>query len=104
MNVIQRNAIQSWKRLDPECEVILIGDDPGTPEVAEELGVRNIPNVQRNEFDTPLLDSAYQLAEDSASHSYLCYVNADIILTSSLISAFKQVRKQSDNFLMTARR
>ena len=104
MDVIQRNAIESWKRLGPECEVILIGDDPGTAEVAEELGVQNIPHVERNEFGTPLLDSAYQLAEDAARNTYLCYVNADIILTSSLIHAFQRVRQQSDRFLMTARR
>jgi hypothetical protein len=84
--------------------VILIGDDPGTAEVAEELGVQNIPHVERNEFGTPLLDSAYQLAEDAARNTYLCYVNADIILTSSLIHAFQRVRQQSDRFLMTARR
>jgi len=104
MDVIQRNAIQSWKRLDPNCQVILIGDDPGTAEVAEELGVSNIPQVARNEFGTPLLDSAYQLAEDAATNPYLCYVNADIILTSSLIDAFKKVREQTDRFFMTARR
>ena len=104
MNVIQRNAIQSWKHLDPSCQVILIGDDPGTAEVAKELGVLNIPQVLRNEFGTPLLDSAYQLAEDAAKNQYLCYVNADIILTSSLINAFKTVREQTTSFFMTARR
>ena len=104
MDVIQRNAIESWKRLRPECEIILIGDEPGTAEVAEELAVRNIPHVTRNEFGTQLLDSAYQLAEDAARNTYMCYVNADIILTGSLMQAFEQVRQQSNHFLMTARR
>jgi len=36
-NVIQRNAIQSWQRLGSEVEVILMGDDQGTSEVAEEF-------------------------------------------------------------------
>ena len=36
--VIQRNAIQSWLRLQPACEVILLGDEPGTREVAAQVG------------------------------------------------------------------
>ena len=36
---IQRNAIKSWTLLRPKCEVILLADDSGTSEVAEELGV-----------------------------------------------------------------
>jgi hypothetical protein len=102
--VIQRNAIMSWTLLRPVCEVVLLGDDEGTAQAAEELGVKHIPNVNRNEFGTPLLDSAYQLADQAATYPLLCYINADIILTSSFIEAAGAVIKQSDRFLMTARR
>lgn len=30
--IIQRNAIQSWLRLRPGCEIILLGNDEGTAE------------------------------------------------------------------------
>jgi hypothetical protein len=30
IKIIQDNAIESWKRLIPECEVILLGKDSGT--------------------------------------------------------------------------
>lgn len=104
IGVIQRNAIKSWTLLHPACEVMLLGDDPGVAQAAEELGVRNIPNVERNEFGTPLLDSAYQLADEAATYPHLCYLNADIILTSSFMRASDAVIKQSDWFLMTAQR
>ena len=39
IEVIQRNAIESWKRLEANVEIILIGDDPGTAEVCRELGL-----------------------------------------------------------------
>ena len=29
-SVIQRNAIRSWAKLDPACELILLGDEEGT--------------------------------------------------------------------------
>jgi len=104
VGVIQRNAIESWKLLRSDCEIILLGDDPGVAQAAEESGVRHIPNVNRNEFGTPLLDSAYLLAEQAATYPRLCYINADIIMTSSFMRAADTVIKQSDWFMMTARR
>ena len=84
--------------------MILLADDEGTDLVAEELGVKHIPNVQRNEFGTPLLNSAFQLAEDAASNPIVCFVNADIILMSSFLQAFQMVKEASSNFLVTAQR
>jgi len=101
---IQRNAIKSWTLLHPDCEVILLADDDGTAEAAQDLGVKHISNVARNEFGTPLLDSAYRLAEEASSFPLLCYVNADIILMSDLIQAVEAVKAKTDWFLMTGQR
>lgn len=101
---IQRNAIKSWTLLRPKCEIILLADDYGTAVVAEELGVMHIANVQRNEFGTPLLDSAYKLAGEAATNLVHCYVNADIILTSSFMGALQQVTTRDNQFMLTARR
>ena len=102
--IIQRNAIRSWTLLQPQSEVILLADDEGTDQIAAELGVMHIPDVERNEFGTPLLDDAYRLAESEATHPLLCYVNADIILMSDLIKAVETVKANSDWFLMTGQR
>ena len=102
--VIQRNAIKSWTLLQPECEIILMGDDEGTGEAAAELGVKHIPALNRNEFGTPLLDHAFQLADAEARFPLLCWVNADIILMDDILAAVKRVQDRSDWFLMTAQR
>ncbi|MQF67522.1 hypothetical protein FIM07_03670 [SAR202 cluster bacterium AD-802-F09_MRT_200m] len=104
IGVIQRNAIKSWTLLQPKCQVILLADDEGTAEAAEELGVRHIPDIPRNEFGTPLLNSAFQRAEDEADFPVLCHVNADIILMSDFIEAVHRVKEKCSSFLMTARR
>jgi hypothetical protein len=104
IGVIQRNAIKSWTLLKPGCEIILFGDDEGTDKVAEELGIRHIPNINRNEFGTPLLDHAFRLADSEAKFPLLCYVNADIILMGDLVEAVKKVKEHSGWFLMTAQR
>jgi hypothetical protein len=100
--IIQRNAIQSWLRLRPVCEVILFGDDEGTAEVAAEFGIRNIPDVERNEYGTPLLNSLFEVAQRTASHDLRVYVNADIILMSDFITAIQRMPKHF--FLMVGHR
>ena len=36
INIIQRNAIQSWQSLGPEVDVILVGEEDRMAEVADE--------------------------------------------------------------------
>ena len=85
--VIQRNAIRSWTLLRPTCEIILLGDDEGTAEIAAEFGARHISDVACNEYGTPLLNDIFEKAQRVARHNLLCYVNADIILMSDLMRA-----------------
>ncbi len=89
--VIQRNAIKSWTKLEPECEVILFGDDTGTAEVAQQLNVRHIPKVERNQFGTPLVSSLFNIAMEVSKTDILAYVNSDMILMSDFAATLKQV-------------
>ncbi|MFC2066737.1 hypothetical protein ACFLUO_06775 [Chloroflexota bacterium] len=102
IKVIQTNAIKSWLLLRPKCEVILIGDEEGTAEIASELGVCHIPEVERNEYGTPLVNSMFDTAQEAASNKIMCYVNADIILMSDFLSAVQSIHKYP--FLMVGQR
>ena len=62
VDITQKNAIRSWLFLDPRPDVILLGNDEGVGETARELGVRHIPDVECNEFGTPLLSSIFEEA------------------------------------------
>ena len=104
MDVIQRNAIRSWTLLQPKCEVILMGDDEGTDKAAADLGVRHIPDLNRNEYGTPLLDHAFQMADTEGKFPLNCWVNADIILMDDILEAVKRIQERTDWFLMTAQR
>ena len=95
IRTIQRNAIQSWKKLGPEVEVILMGKDSGIAETAKEFGVRYVADVAVNEFGTPLLDSAFDIAQKIARHGRLMYVNADVIFIADLIAALDKLPKES---------
>jgi hypothetical protein len=104
IGIIQRNAIKSWQRFAPECEVILLGEDEGTAEVANELGLRHILSVERNNVGTPLISSVFAEAQAAASYTALCYVNSDIMLMSDFLQAVRTVARQKSNFLLVGRR
>jgi hypothetical protein len=103
-NVIQRNAIRSWTKLSPQCQILLFGDETGTADLAAELGVRHIPTVERNEFGTPLLNSVFNQAEKAATNPTLCFINSDVILMSDFLVAVQRVIKERERFLLVGRR
>ena len=103
INTIQRNAIQSWRRLE-DVDVILIGDEPGIPEAAQEFGVKNIPAVERDEKSIPIVSSVMKIGHAHSDSPLLCYVNADMILMSDMLRATRQVSHKVKDFLLVGQR
>lgn len=102
--VIQRSAIVSWTLLRPRPEIILLGDDEGTSEIARELGLLHIPHVDRGASGRMLLSSLFQKAEDAASYDYMCYVNADTVLLSDFTQSLAVVFDRGRPGLVTGAR
>src|SRR5438445_7227208 len=102
--IIQRNALQSWKLLHPDVEVILFGEDEGAAEVCTELGLRHEPEIIVNPSGAKRLDSIFGRAQQIVSHELLCYCNCDMVLTCDFLQALDQLRKWRSRFLMIGRR
>lgn len=100
MATIQQNALRSWARLRPACQILVFGNDPGVAQAAVECGVQHCATVARNDFGTPLLSDVFAQAEQSAQHELLCYVNADIILLNDFMEAVRRVREWTRHFLV----
>lgn len=90
-NVIQRNALQSWRLLHPGVEILLFGDEEGYAGAARDFGLRHVPEVAKNEFGTILVSGMFERAQALASHDLLCYVNCDIVLLPDFRSALEQI-------------
>jgi hypothetical protein len=103
IHIIQRNAIQSWMRLE-DTEVILIGDEPGIPETAHELGIKNVTSVERDEKGIPIVQAVMEIGHSNSQSPFLCYVNADMILMSDMLNAVRKVSAQTKDFLMVGQR
>jgi hypothetical protein len=104
INIIQRNAITSWTKLQPRPEIILFGYEEGAAECARELGLIHIPEIARNRHGTPLLADIFANAEKRASCHVLSDVNADIILPREFTTCVERVHRRFANFLAVGRR
>jgi hypothetical protein len=101
--LIQRNAIRSWTLL-PDVEVILLGEEPGLKQAANEFGVRHIDHVARNQSGTPLLSSMFERARENSPSDLLCIINADMILMPDFVEAARRSRLQRDQFVLLSQR
>lgn len=102
--VIQRNALQSWKLLHPEVEIILFGDEAGVAEICAEMKLRHEPHVERHESGMKYLNYMFARARELARHEYLCYSNCDIIQLPRFGLAFGKILARRERFLMVGRR
>jgi hypothetical protein len=102
--VIQRNAIRSWSLLRPKPQIIIFGNEEGIAEITAELGLTHVSSVERTEHGTPLISAMFHAAQRMSVNPLCCYVNADIMLTSSFVSALQAVAAAKPQFIMTGRR
>lgn len=104
IDVVQRNALESWLRIHPDVEILLFGDDAGAAEVCRELGIRHVPNVRRNRYGTKYLPSIYDQAQELARHELVCHANCDIIFLDDFQAALRRLAGFKEAFLMAGRR
>lgn len=104
INLIQRNAIQSWLHLGDEIEVFLVGEEAGLAEVAREYGIVQLTAVKRNDQGTPLVSSIFELAREASRAPLLAYVNGDIILLPDFVQTAHSLMTQCERFLAISQR
>jgi hypothetical protein len=107
IEVIQRNALESWRRIDANVEVIVFGDEEGAAEVCGQMGLRHEPQVERTASGTKFVRSIFGRAQEIAKHGVVAYVNCDIVLTDDFACGVTRVSEQfsaNRKFLMVGRR
>ena len=87
--VIQYNAINSWRALSEDVEIIIYGDVEGADRIAEKVNAKRIKNVSKSDNGMPLLNYLIEHTEKIAINNILCYINADIILPPNLLDIVK---------------
>ena len=104
IQLIQKNALRSWKALGNQVDIIVLGNDEGITENMISLGIRQYPNVRCNDKGTPLISSMLEIGRNESSSPYLAIVNTDIILFPDFIQSVKIVSKVRKKFLIMGQR
>ena len=83
----QLNALQSWKVMEPNVEIIIMGNSPGSKGLARELGFNHIPYAKTAGEGSKggiggleLVSEMFYVAWIYGKTEMYCYCNADIIL------------------------
>jgi len=63
--MIQRNAIRSWTQLGDEVEVLMMGNEEGMAEFANQYQIKHYPGVKCSPEGTPYISSMFELARSS---------------------------------------
>ena len=92
--LIQRNAIGSWLQMRPQPQILLMGNEDGTAEACAEFGVTHVPDIECNEYGTPIVSSMIRRAEECSHYELLLLVAMDLILFNDTVEAAVIVSKR----------
>lgn len=79
----QRNALKSWRKIFPDADIIIFGDENGTESIADKIAAQRVTGLKRGAYGTPYVNEIFYRAQQMTSFARMCYINADIVLTSS---------------------
>lgn len=102
--MLQYNAIKSWLSLNPVPEIILCGNDYGIAEVAKELEIKHISDIECSDKGTPLVSSMFSRIQTTTKNDILTYVNSDIIFTDTFLDALNIVDSAISHFVIVGQR
>lgn len=74
----------------------MFGNDEGVAEVARELSLLHVPDVQSDRRGAPLRSAMCELAKGVAKHDLLCSINADIIILDGFGQAVERLSSTAD--------
>jgi hypothetical protein len=103
-DILQRNAILSWKVAIPGAQVIILDRDESVGRVCAELGVEWVRDVPYDErFDRPHVGGLFVAAEKRAVHDVMCFINGDNIML-DMLEAIGRVRQTFSQFCIVGER
>ena len=103
-DIIQKNAIRSWRYLSEDLEIIIFGKSKGSQEISNEIKGIHYPDVKCSKNGVPFLSDMLQKASDIASFNVLLFINSDIVLPKNSIEIFKKANRTKSKFLFVGHR
>lgn len=99
---IQRNAVRSWLQLEPKPRIVVFGNEPGVKEFCSAFDLRRADGAINVIDGTVRIRDLAAKAEEASDSPFYCFINADIVLTGSIMQALASVSERFPRFLLGA--
>jgi len=103
-DIIQTNALNSWRAQNPDIEIIIFGDSKGADKIARSINAIHIPEVEKSSNGVPILSDIFNKAQEIAKNDILTFINADIILPFNFVEPIKIIKTKLSKFLIVGYR
>ena len=101
---VQYNCIIGLKQLKITKKIVLCCDDEGIEDFCNKHGLIYEPDVERNKYNTPLVDSIFKMGyKHTDKNDYTCYLNSDILFLKNVddtLISFRKTYPNIDKFLL----
>jgi hypothetical protein len=100
----QLNALRSWRAISPEVEILIFGASEGAETAAKEVNAVRIHDIVLSPTGAPSFNSMVDYTKVHGKFDLQVYVNADIILNHSIVSAIQEIAHHYKEFLLVGER
>lgn len=98
-DLIQKNALSSWRNISDEIEIIILGRSKGAKAAAMAIDALYIPDIPLSDQGTPTIPGLFKFSENNGMHNVFCFLNSDIILPPDFFSSIQTVHSHFGKFL-----
>lgn len=96
---IQRVAISSWLETHRGAEVTILGDVEGAFDVAMDMGVGWVQDVEANERGTELVSDIWRQGVADANNEWICALNSDNVMGANIVMATEALKDVEHPFV-----
>tara|TARA_S200000501_G_scaffold367155_1_gene403080 strand:- start:8469 stop:9314 length:846 start_codon:yes stop_codon:yes gene_type:complete len=102
--LIQVNAINSWRSLSEDIEIIIFGASKGVNEYSKIINATYIPKIKCTDSGIPLISDMIFQGTRRAKYDLLLLINADIILPNNFLDIIQILKNRKKKFLAIGHR
>jgi hypothetical protein len=81
-----------------------MGDDNGSLQICEEHGIQYVPDIEKNEYNTPVFSDMVKKADSLAIYPYILHLSSDIIIFQDVVKALQSIKNTFQSFCAVCRK
>ncbi len=98
------NALRSWRAIHPNADIFMFGAPHGASQAGREVGAILVPEIARSASNAPSFNAMASWVGVHGRYDLQLYVNCDILLNDTMLTAMETLHGRIGNFLLVGER